>query len=443
MQIIVNWKNVIMSLSLATYIYEKSQEYNMSLVKVVRILSIYNGIKLANPLSNSMVIKKYISLIISIIFLFSLFSSLFIPVLTAKNVLSESDDSNDKVKDTGVSSTPAVSVESVDVSDDKEKDKVKDTGVSSTPAVSVESVDVSDDKEKDKVKDTGVSSTPAVEKVSSTPAVSVESVDVSDDTEKDKVKDTGVSSTPAASIVSIDDNTSLSKGNDNEVVTKSFDLKKNETIEKNENETEEEIELTLESNIGNLTENDKISVEISEEDEPSTIIKKIDFSSSKNQQNVRLKVSNLKGEPAEIKNELNISTSSNVYKYFDIKLTSGDTYIGETGIRSMNFTFTINKSWIDNNNIDKYTVTMMRYHNDTWQELNTTYLNETDNKMTFKAITPGLSIFAVVGDKVVEDSDDIIVETTNVPWWMPATVIFASSATLGLVLFKKRFVYTP
>ena len=333
------------------------------MVRIVRILRINNGNKLAISFSKSLINKKYFSFIISIIFLFSLFSILFIPVLSAKNVSSVFDDGKT---------------------------------------------------------DVGVSSTPAVDKVSSTPAVSV----VSDDS---------------------NDNTSIIKDDDNEEVTKSFKLIKNETIETNEDDDkEEETELSLESNIGNITENDKISVEVSEEDEPSIIIKKVDFSSSRNQRNVKLKVSNLKEEPAEIKNELNISNSSNIYKYLDIKLTAGDTYIGETGIQSMNFTFTVNKSWIDDNDIDKYTVTMMRYHNDTWQELDTTYLNETDDEMTFKAITPGLSIFAVVGDKVVvEESDEIIVEVSIVPWWMPATVIFTSTVALGLVIFKKRLVYNP
>ena len=285
--------------------------------------------------------------------------------------------------------------------------------MSTTPAASV----VSDDSGDDSEKKVGVSVTPAVEKMSTTPAASVVS-DLSDDI-------------------------STIKNNDNELLKKSFKFRKNKTIETNENEKEEGIELTFESNIGNVTGNDKICVEISEEDESTTIIKKIDFSSSKNQLNVKLKVSNLRGKPAKIKNELNISPSSNVYKYLDIKLTSDQEYIGESGIKSMNFTFTINSSWINDNDVDKDTVVMMRYHNDTWQKLNTTFLNETDDKMTFKAITSGLSIFAVVGDKVVEDSDEIIVATTNVPWWMPATIILTSSIMLGLVIFKKRFVYNP
>ena len=204
------------------------------------------------------------------------------------------------------------------------------------------------------------------------------------------------------------------------------------------------------SSIGNISTDQTITIiapEITVEEtssaQPMTKIEKVEFTAKSSKNNVELSVKNLKEKPVEVIVDMSLSNESKIYEYLDIKLTSDEVYIGESGIKSMNFTFTVNKSWIDNNNIDKYTVTMMRYHNDTWQELNTTYLNETDNKMTFKAITPGLSIFAVVGDKVVEDSDDIIVETINLPWWMPATVIFASSATLGLVLFKKRFVYTP
>ncbi|MBS3802334.1 MAG: hypothetical protein KGY65_06250, partial [Candidatus Thermoplasmatota archaeon] len=59
------------------------------------------------------------------------------------------------------------------------------------------------------------------------------------------------------------------------------------------------------------------------------------------------------------------------------------------------------------------------------------------------ADTPGLSVFAVVGNKVVEDSDEIVVESSHMPWWMPASVIFVSTVALGVVLVKKRFVYNP
>ena len=84
---------------------------------------------------------------------------------------------------------------------------------------------------------------------------------------------------------------------------------------------------------------------------------------------------------------------------------------------------------------------MMRYHNGSWQELNTSYVNETEDMLYYEAYTPGLSVFAVVGESIVEDSDAIVDGSTPVPWWVSFGVIASSSMILGVVLVKKRFIY--
>ena len=228
--------------------------------------------------------------------------------------------------------------------------------------------------------------------------------------------------------------------------TKKFVFNKTDN-KKSDNETntteQPNIEKSFESKIGEVNENEKISVETPNIEKTKTCIQKVDFTPSKHQKNVKLQVSNLKEKPDEVQKELNIPNTSKVYKYLDIKLTSNEIYIGETGIKNMTFSFSVEKSWIENQSFDKFTVKMMRYHADEWQELNTSYTNETEDLVYYTAETPGLSIFAVVGNKVVEDSDEIVVESSHMPWWMPASVIFASTVALGVVLVKKRFVYTP
>jgi PGF-pre-PGF domain-containing protein len=377
------------------------------------MMKVGNEIRLGNVSSNSRGIKKYIALIISILFLFSIFSSLFVPVLTAKDIVLN----NPTDIDTGVASSPAVEI------------------VTSTPAGSVVKDDDNDVEEDGDVKDAGVASSPAVEIVSSTPAVS------SDRTSNPSVKKTV--ETPASSVIS-SDLPANENAQSNKITSKVFNF--DEQVDVGENNTIK----YLKSNIGNISENQTISVSTTEtQEEQSSIssaktkIEIVEFKASSSKENVELSVKNLKEKPVEVKTNMTTNNDSEIYEYLDIKLTSGETYIGETGIKSMNFTFSVSKSWIQSRGIDKQTVKMMRYHNDTWQELNTTYVNETDTEIRFKAETPGLSIFAVVGNKVVEDSDEIVVETANIPWWMPFTVILASTATLGVVLFKKRFVYKP
>ena len=202
-------------------------------------------------------------------------------------------------------------------------------------------------------------------------------------------------------------------------------------------------ESMLEGAIGDIQKDEQISVETPPSEKPKNCIQKVVFTSAQNQQNVKLQVTNLKDKPVEIINDLNLSEGSMVYQYLDIKLTANQTYIGETGIKNMTFDFAIKRSWIENQSFDKYTVTMMRYHNESWQKLNTTYVNETNETIYYQAQTPGLSIFAVVGNKVVEDSDEVVVDSVSLPWWMPASIILLSTTTLGVVLVKKRFVYHP
>jgi len=356
----------------------------------------FSDIKLGNLFSDSLVIKKYIAFVINIIFLFSIFSSIFIPVLNAEDTLTLEKDATKQIDNPAVEKSADTSNEDI-VDGDDANDDVKD--------------DVKEEKEE---KDTGVSYTPAVEKTANTPASSVLSSD-----------------SPA---------NENSQSNKKSKKVFNFD----EEIEVDEQNTIK----YLKSKIGNISKDQMILAKTTKAQKEQsfssekTKIEKVEFKAASKQENVELSVKNLKQKPVEVKRNISLSNNSKIYEYLDIKLTANETYIGESGIESMNFTFTISKEWIQNESIDKHSVKMMRYHNDTWQELNTTYINETDEEIRFKAITPGLSVFAVVGNKVVEDTDEIIVETTDMPWWMPVSVIGASTAALGLVIFKKRFIYT-
>jgi len=212
-------------------------------------------------------------------------------------------------------------------------------------------------------------------------------------------------------------------------------------VEEDNELKEENIELTLESTIGNISKDEQISVKISVQEKTKTTIQQVDFTTSSDQKNVELTVSNLKNKPMEVTKEINMTNTSKVYKYLDIKLTSDDQYIGETGISTMTFTFAVEKTWIENENIDKQSVEMMRCHNDTWQHLNTTYINESETVIYYQAETPGLSVFAVVGSANVMSSDTYAPETANIPLEAIIGIITAIVALLIIVLFKARYIY--
>ncbi len=425
-----------------------------------------------NYQSNSIVCKEYISIGLTIILLLSMFSTLFAPILSAGGILGSPVTTEKKEIETITPSSEKETVDKtntetstdtkIDIPSEKEtaseetKEEESSTGseVKATPEESTETS--SDPEEEIDQSETSEPSSPAStddskDTTSTTSLTSQKTVSITkvDSTSEIKSYDSTNSKDLLSSnteIYSTEEETNNSSGI---IANTNIKYSNNFILEEKNGSSDNNTVKQFSSSIGNISMDQTITIstpEITVNEislaKPKTTIEKVEFTAKSSKNNVEFSVKNLKEKPEEVKVDMSLSNVSEVYEYLDIKLTSDEEYIGESGIKSMNFTFTVNKSWVEHNDIDKDTVTMMRYHNDAWQELNTTYLNETDDKMTFKAITPGLSIFAVVGDKVVEDSDEIIVEST-LPWWMPAMVIFASTATLGLVLFKKRFVYNP
>jgi len=57
------------------------------------------------------------------------------------------------------------------------------------------------------------------------------------------------------------------------------------------------------------------------------------------------------------------------------------------------------------NNIDKNNVVLMRYHNNAWEQLDTTMLNEDTTHVYYQATATGLSTFAIaVSEPLVKPS---------------------------------------
>ena len=289
-------------------------------------------------------------------------------------------------------------------------------------------------KDKDDDSSSAVEGTPAADVVADTPAAdvvlsddededdsssAVESTSADDDEEENDVEvknkvngNSAVNSTPAANVVA--------------------DTPAADVVIK--------IVSSSEKDLGEISEG--VEIEVEPENGQETSIQAVSFTASTNLNQVKLSVSSYNGKPEEVEGIPDVAPETHtVYKYLDIKLTSNNTYVGETGIETMTFTFTIQKTWINENNIDKTTVEMLRFHDGAWQHLNTTLFSENDTSIVYEAETPGLSTFAVVGNRVVESSVSTINEVPKIPWFFYAGIIIVSIGTLVVFLVKARIIY--
>ncbi|MBC2706750.1 MAG: PGF-pre-PGF domain-containing protein, partial [ANME-2 cluster archaeon] len=139
------------------------------------------------------------------------------------------------------------------------------------------------------------------------------------------------------------------------------------------------------------------------------IVQFVKFTSLKSAGKIATKVEILKDTSALVDNPpLDI-----VYKNLNI-------WVGNAGwgtkrnIADATVVFTVDKSWITENNIDETSIALYRYSDDTWHELVTRKISEDSNSLQFEAETPGFSPFAVTGKEFEEElgGEGIIPEPT-------------------------------
>ena len=338
--------------------------------------------------------RRIVSIYILFLLIVSVISSV-IPVISADQpesilLAKEAKDTTKEDSGSAVESTPAADV------------------VADTPAA--------DDSEDDS--SSAVESTPAADVVADTPAAS------------DSSDDSGSSEESTSAADDEDDSSSAVKSNPAADVV--ADTPAADVAIK--------IVSSSEKDLGEISEG--VEIEVEPDNKQETSIYAVSFTPSANLNQVTLSVSSYNGKPEEVEDIPDVTPENqSVYKYLDIKLTSNNTYVGETGIETMTFTFTIEKTWINENNIDKTTVEMLRFHDGAWQHLSTTLLSENDTSIVYEAETPGLSTFAVVGNRVVESSVSTINEVPKIPWFFYAGIIIVSVCLLVVFLFKARVIY--
>lgn len=131
----------------------------------------------------------------------------------------------------------------------------------------------------------------------------------------------------------------------------------------------------------------------------------------------------------------------NVFRYIDISIFSNDVYINDFDIKTTDVVFKVKEVWLKENNIEPENITLIRYHNNGWEKINTTKIGYADGNSWHLAKVTGFSTFAVVGSKVVEKGESLKPEDKPIPWILIFGFIISAVVILIFILFKTKFIY--
>jgi PGF-pre-PGF domain-containing protein len=156
----------------------------------------------------------------------------------------------------------------------------------------------------------------------------------------------------------------------------------------------------------------------------NTALDSISVTTTKNLQNVAVTVQTLSEIPQGV-----TPPPKEVYLYLDLEISSE-----ESDLSSVKLSFKVEQSWLSQHNIDKDSIILLRYHNNSWQELLTSKINENATYVYYEAETQGLSTFAIAGSiKITQD--------TGFPWIFVIIGIVAAAIVVLFFLFKMGFLY--
>ena len=94
-----------------------------------------------------------------------------------------------------------------------------------------------------------------------------------------------------------------------------------------------------------------------------------------------------------------------VYNYLNIWVGNGGYGSDEDNLENAVVCFKVEKSWIQDTNIDQNSITLNRYSNKTWEQLPVSLLKEDDKYLYFTARTPGFSSFAITGEVEIDETE--------------------------------------
>jgi len=137
------------------------------------------------------------------------------------------------------------------------------------------------------------------------------------------------------------------------------------------------------------------------------------FSLKKELTNVEIKTSYITKLPNKV------PPLGSVYKYVQVDKTG----IQDNDLIELKIKFRVEQSWIKENNIDIYAISLYRYENNAWKKLPTTPVENTPMYYYFEATSPGFSIFAIKGEtKKLETEEPQPEEEDTTPEYAPEEI---------------------
>ena len=102
----------------------------------------------------------------------------------------------------------------------------------------------------------------------------------------------------------------------------------------------------------------------------------------------------------------NIPKLEGVYKYISINAPKVEQSFVQTAILK----FQVPNGWLKENNYDPTTVKLLRYYNNTWNELVTYHEGDDATDNYYRAVTPGFSYFAIKAEKLKQEANAMQLE---------------------------------
>lgn len=125
--------------------------------------------------------------------------------------------------------------------------------------------------------------------------------------------------------------------------------------------------------------------------------------------------------------------SKEVYSYQEI-----NTSINDSEVDLAEIDFSVNKSWINERNRSREDVVMKRFSNGSWESLDTSYINSTDDEFNFEASSEGFSYYAVAleDSEIKKDGTPLLKEQlssqqSNRVFYIVAIILMAIMAFVG------------
>lgn len=139
-------------------------------------------------------------------------------------------------------------------------------------------------------------------------------------------------------------------------------------------------------------------------DNHSSGVRKISIETNETRDNAAINISGQRDRPDTVP-----TPNRSTYQYLSIEAQNLPEYL----IKNASISFSVNRSWIRENNINRTTLRLTRYQ-DQWQPLSTAFINQTDQTYEFRATTPGFSYF-VIGAETADSPTQTT--TTNDPMY--------------------------